>query len=576
MRCPAGISLFIIVLLVQSLCTYGQEPPDFIYHIVKKNESARQISLLFNVPVDSIRKWNYLDRNYRVIEGMQLIIKHPQAKSQEESNFYQDFNNKSDLISQGSPETDVHIVTDKENLFRISLLYHVSVDSIRRWNNLNQNSIVIVGQRLFVSRQKLKTPVYKITSSEKLTSDNGLAQVPYTSKHLEKVLPPDSVITATQRNFLSIYSESVEKDRGSTFYAKVLFYYNKAHYLFKIILFLNLFFMTSVIIMFIIVFSRRLWKGYIAFKRNKCKNRYCDFITDWLYEEHTMSVPESLINELKDWVNRDVFTSELLSLHANLTGDSAEKLVELFHLAGLKKYSIRKVQHSFWHVKAKGFRELAQMKFKEGNRLISKYLNSGNAMLRLEAQLAWIQLNPDDPLSFYDDPKIQLTEWGLLNSLLSLKKIDTIPDFGRWLQSSNKSVTLSALKMSGIFKQFENVDLVTQRLDDTDPEIRHEAICALGKMALLSPGYKLQQRFPKEELKNRTEIIRSLTMISDSSYVPLFEDVLLNETDINLRILTAKGLISLDGIGSDRLDSVFRKADSVLQKIIIHAKDDRI
>jgi HEAT repeat protein len=215
------------------------------------------------------------------------------------------------------------------------------------------------------------------------------------------------------------------------------------------------------------------------------------------------------------------------------------------------------------------------MRIKE-NQAIFRYLNSGNVTLSIEAQLAWIQLNPDDPLSFYDDPNVKLTQWGQLNLLLALKKGGRIPDFGRWLTSMGKSVSLFALKMAGNYKQFENVELVTQRLDDDDQEIRREAICALGKMVIPSKATVLQQLFPKEELENKTEIIRSLIMMSESSNASFFEEALLNETDVNLRILSAKGLVSLGNAGMSRLNLLLLNADELLKKIIIHAKDNRI
>src|ERR1035437_2488871 len=82
MRFPVGIILLILVFCVQSFCTYGQVTPDTIYHIVKKSEDINRISSLYNVPRDSIRRWNYLDRNYRVIEGMKLIIRHKRNSNQ--------------------------------------------------------------------------------------------------------------------------------------------------------------------------------------------------------------------------------------------------------------------------------------------------------------------------------------------------------------------------------------------------------------------------------------------------------------------------------------------------------------
>jgi hypothetical protein len=419
-------------------------------------------------------------------------------------------------------------------------------------------------------------PEAVIPLKDTLPAMKGPILLPDTLKKPEKATVVDSLNIGAHNLFLPLLSDPVDKITGSTLSEKILYYYDRSNYLFRIILFLNLFFIMSVLVLSVVLFIRRLRDGYIEFIRNRCQNGYRDFITGWIYDEQADSIPDPLMRELKNRICREVFTSNLLSLHSNLTGESAEKLVRLFNMAGLKKYSIMKVHNSLWHVKANGFREIAQMKIHEGNGLIYDYLDSGNEILRIEAQSAWIQLNPDDPLNFYNDSNAQITEWGQLNLLRALKKGGTIPNFGRWLKSESRSVAVFALKMSGIFKQLDNVDLVAQRLDDTDPEIRHEAICVLGKMAMPSTVYKLQQLLKNEELLNKTEIVRSLILISDPSNAPVFEEILLNETDIQLRILAAKGLILLNDIGSDRLDSLYTDADTRLKEIIIHAKDNRI
>ena len=463
-----------------------------------------------------------------------------------------------------------HFVSPNENVYRISLQYNVPVDSIRIWNNLDPAFTLITGQRLIISGQKFAT----ITPPAPPGLD--LVQHTDTAGGFKNSASPDSMQLTGQSAFLQLYSEPVEKDRERTFYDTILFYFHKSNFLFRIILLLNLVFILSVIFLSFVIYIRRLLDGFDALKEEECKERYRDFITDWLYEEPRESVPDALKNELKDKIYREVFASELLMLHANLTGESAGKLVGLFHLAGLKQYTIHKAHDSRWHIKAKGFRELAQMKITEENSLIKRYLNSPNDVLRIEAQLAWIQLNPDDPLAFYDDPLIQLTEWGQLNTLVSLKKIEKIPDFGRWLQSSTRSVVIFALRMSGILKTFGNVELISQRLHDPDHDIRYEAIIALGKMAVTSPVNELRQLFAKEVPENKTELLRSLTIITDDTNVPFFEQVLLDEPDLNLRILATKGLVLLGTVGAERVDLLYGKADPELKKIIIHAKDNRI
>ena len=563
------------MLFFNSYCTYGQNTPHFFYHIVKGNETAYQISQNFKVPIDSIKKWNYLDKNYKVIEGMKLRIRRLPITLPDKTKDSQNIDSDSDQIIKDDVKTHFHIVAKSEDLFRISLLYQVPIDSIRKWNNLGLSNPIIIGQQLRISGRKRDTLIAAKTIAEKGTPVNSLVQKTDTSVISGNPVPTVSSLNGTQTKSVPYYSDTVEKDTGSTFMEIMKYYYHNSNYLFHFVLFLNLFFLISSLLMAFGLIFRRIEKGYIESIKRKCRDRYRDFITDWLYEEHIRDVPEYLIKELKNPIQREVFTSELLSLHNNLIGESADRLTELYKLAGFEKYSIKKIKRPFWHLKAKGFRELAQMKVKE-NAMIYKYLNSGNLTLSIEAQLAWIQLNPDDPLSFYDDPNVKLTEWGQLNLLIALRKSGRTPDFSRWLTSTSKSVSLFALKMEGIYKEFENVELVVQRLDDRDKEIRREAICTLGKMALHAPGYKLQRLFPNEELENKTEIIRALTMMSESSNTPFFESVLLGEDDINLRILSAKGMVSEGDYGRERLDSIFSGADPKLKKIINHAKDNRI
>ena len=353
---------------------------------------------------------------------------------------------------------------------------------------------------------------------------------------------------------------------------RILVYYQNSGIFYRAIIFINIYFILSSIFLSIILLLRRMYGLVIKFKIRKCSEKYRDYITEWLYTEEAISVPEYIIRDMKSRNKREVFTKELLSLHSNLIGESAKKLVELFNCAGLKKYSIKKIKSRFWHIKAKGFRELAQMNIVEGNKMIYKYLNSKNNVLRLEAQLAWIQLNPDNPYSFYDFPNIQVTKWGQLNSLEVLKKIGIVPDFGKWLQNSNKNITIFALRMTGVFKQFDSNEAVSSLLSDKDSEIRREAIITLGKMEITVSADELRNLYCKEDIPNKTEIVRALIMISDVASNSFFKNIILNETDNTLRILASKGLLLSGGNGIDIINEILFQADPVLTSIIKHAK----
>jgi len=445
------------------------------------------------------------------------------------------------IFAQETTDSSFHIVKENENLFRISLRYNLALDSLILWNNLDQDFKIEAGQKLIISK-----------------------------------LISDSYNKDTKDYYPAFYSEPVEPSSFSGINENGRSFFNHSTFIFKVFIFINLYFFVSSIFLLIIILFMRIFKKIKNFKINKCQDRLRNFITGWLYKEYSEEDLKSLSRDMRNRTKREVFTSELLSLHTNLTGESAEKLVDLFHKAGLKKYSIKKIHSIFWNRKAKGFRELVQMRIYEENQSISKYLNSKNNELRIEAQLAWIELNPNNPNSFLDDTNIVLTDWWQLNALISLKKIGEIPDFGRWIESANDSVAIFAIKMVGIFRQYANIDLVVKRLGSSNHKVRLEAIITLGKIALPAPISELQRLYQLENFINKTQILNSLTLISDSDNMPFFYNTLLYEKEIFLRILSAKGLVSLGPVGIDKINLLLLDADDVLKKIIIHAKDDRI
>ncbi len=396
------------------------------------------------------------------------------------------------------------------------------------------------------------------------------------TKTLELNKTVDSTAISAKKDFLILYSDPQSPKSEVTLLGRLKSKYHRLNYFFHAVFVINFFFVFGVVILSIVILFRRLNRGFQESKIDKCRDRYQNFITDWLYDEKGIEIPAQLKEELKDQVLRDYFTSELLSLHAHLSGESADSLVQLYLESGLKQYSVFKLNSRLWHLKAKGFRELSQMKIEESKSLISPYLNSPNDILRIEAQLAWIRLNPNNPLSFYDDPDIQLTEWGQLNSLNSLKKSGVIPEFSKWLDSPNKSVVRYALKMIGIYQQLHAVDGVILQLDHVDSEIRYTAIQTLGKMAVPSTISKLEELFPKENLGNKIEIVSSLMLMFDPIVATFIENILVNESDTGLRTVAAKALYSLGDSGAERLGILAKRDDQLLNLIIIHAKDDRI
>ena len=123
----------------QSNNQIGENSENIKIHEVGEKENVFRISLLYNVPIDSIKVWNNLDDEYTVSKGKKLTIHLPGFSAHKDK--------KKEAFDN---QVKTHLVTGDENAFRISLRYHIPIDSLKVWNNLNKNYTVYEGQHLYI------------------------------------------------------------------------------------------------------------------------------------------------------------------------------------------------------------------------------------------------------------------------------------------------------------------------------------------------------------------------------------------------------------------------------------------
>lgn len=63
-------------------------------------------------------------------------------------------NRKYSTVNVNFSNNGVHYVQPKENLYRISKAYHLSINELCLLNNINENTILKVGQKLLVNSNK--------------------------------------------------------------------------------------------------------------------------------------------------------------------------------------------------------------------------------------------------------------------------------------------------------------------------------------------------------------------------------------------------------------------------------------
>lgn len=111
-----------------------------VYHKIKQGETLGGIAEIYNVSASNIREWNNINGN-KIIAGNTLKI-------------YSD--SSPEVVSNSvSPKTELtsesinHQIQSGETIIGISELYGVSVEDIKRWNNLSSSKIM-AGKTLII------------------------------------------------------------------------------------------------------------------------------------------------------------------------------------------------------------------------------------------------------------------------------------------------------------------------------------------------------------------------------------------------------------------------------------------
>lgn len=109
----------------------------FVLHKVEQKETLYSLSRRYNVSVQQI-----IDSNPQAEQGLNIgqIIRVPRNAAEYPSPSYVSVDEK------------IHVVKPKETIFSISKMYDVSIDDLKRWNNLT-NNLLEIDQRLVIKEK---------------------------------------------------------------------------------------------------------------------------------------------------------------------------------------------------------------------------------------------------------------------------------------------------------------------------------------------------------------------------------------------------------------------------------------
>lgn len=337
------------------------------------------------------------------------------------------------------------------------------------------------------------------------------------------------------------------------------------------------------IILFIVIISSRIYKNYVALRTKRLQEVYEPLLANLIFGEYDTEDRRAMIvrrikkRYLVNEFNNEVFMQELLNLHKNFSGDVCDHIRQLYIEFGLVKYSMRKLKAFPWDIKIKGIRELTQMDIKDAYDEIFKYVDSKNSILRLETLLSLIQLSESDPLKFLSNTKANMTGWQQVNilAILSILNTDDLPDFKRWLNSPNSSVSLFTIRMINHFKQIGSVNSIVPMLDDPRESVREEVVNTIGNLELYGFADQLIEVYHREHDRLKIKILQVMVKISDDDQIPFFKQEMFNP-NFSIALNACIALAKIGTSGRKELTELLTDADERTTVIIKHALDKRI
>lgn len=311
---------------------------------------------------------------------------------------------------------------------------------------------------------------------------------------------------------------------------------------------------TMIVLLTIIMFNRSKMEREKRV-RTTLLEEYQRLLMDYLFDD---GKAKEAFSELKkvagNHMKRQILIDQIMDLMVNLKGEIKTKARDLYFVLGLKRDTMMKVRSRKWHIKIKGYRELAFMNIRDANEYILRGLNSKNEILRMEAQIALVRLSDKNPFEWLHQLKKPLAKWDqiTLMELITMHDIP-VPQFTQWFHSQNISVLIFALEMVERFEQAEAAGEVIALFDHHHPKVRQTAFKVSGNMNFLTSLPGMRKRYREETFDNKLEILKSFTKMPDEYYLDFLKSILDEEEHIQLQVQATKAIESTDEPGISML-----------------------
>ncbi len=310
------------------------------------------------------------------------------------------------------------------------------------------------------------------------------------------------------------------------------------------------------VIYFTLVFihKKRLAKRLERIKQHK--NELSPMISEFLFYEDDASKADKAVYlnlkiEIRQLIlnkfNRNVLSDVLLDLSKDLSGETQNRIFELYKDLGLHQDAFKMLKSWRWELVSKAIQDLTRMQVSEAYSFITKFINDKRPTIRKQAEIAIVSLKYEGINYFLDTTKYKISEWQ------QLKLLDVIrnradyqpPVFSAWLTSTNNHVVLFALRLIKFYNQNNANASLIQLLKHKNTNIKLEAIACIKEFYVTEAMDTLKLVFWKSSTDIKIAILDTIAELGSEDDIEFLE---LIERKISNFAVTSKALSSINAI----------------------------
>ena len=336
---------------------------------------------------------------------------------------------------------------------------------------------------------------------------------------------------------------------------------------------------TIVIFQFLVIvytFGKSMYQYRILSKEKNWEEKIDDEIFLYIFNERDSDNP--IINdELKSNNFKDFFIKKILHALISFSGNSKERVINLYYLYHLDKYSVQKLNSKNHYKIAEALQEVTAIGIEDTLPNIENLLFHPNELVRDEAQYAVLKFKGIEGLSFFSNYNYNITVWQqikLLNVTEAIP-IESNQLFYDWLQSKNESVVIFTLKLITKFQLFEFEEYLLKMLNNCSTTIKTQIIKTFASINSFYTVDQLIEYYPYQEIEIQIEILKIIDRISEPHHQNFLIAEAINHSNLSIKKKAVKALINLTNIEETiQLLETSSKDDnqSILNQIILENK----